>query len=78
MGPRGAGLPQAQILERAVQQPPAAPSKVEETARFLDGELRTLFRTGVSVCFGQPCACIVWCWRRMCRVVWQPCFAVSA
>lgn len=48
MGPRGgAGLPQAQILERVVQQPPTAPSKVEETARFLDGELRQLFRTGV-------------------------------
>lgn len=44
--------PQIQILERSLKandpsQPPSAPMKVEQVARFLDGELRQLFRTGV-------------------------------
>lgn len=47
----GSVLPQAQILERALadepRQSPSGPMKAEQVARFLDNELRQLFRTGV-------------------------------
>ena len=60
----GASLPQAQILERALgagvaDRPlPPGPSKVENVAQFLKGELRGLFETGVSVKGGGASECL--------------------
>jgi hypothetical protein len=46
-------LPQVQILERAVgaesASKPSEPLKAQHVAQFLDGELRQLFKTGVSI-----------------------------
>lgn len=57
-GRQNAPLPQAQILEAAMaaserRQSPSAPMKVEQTAQFLEGELRGLFETGVRMGGGQ-------------------------